>query len=758
MCLPSKIPDKDHFLRLPVLWTHNVWEKIINSRGNEPEIKKYFQLFPVLDAHIEDLISLHLTQAYQYTTNANEKLQSILQDYFVTINIDKWDSTKTPQYPSVLQQMCSAAVKYRNILTTNYYYPLYSETAAVPDYIEADKTKNQISGSDTATSTPMAIDNNQNFNVDVIDLAQLDSLISQQLIQDDSTEDQLSSTPAPTQNANRHASMFVYRVVLRRLYGVKTPGTSRSEAFKSFYIAMKHEDNQAAVRPFYSGDANKLPSITASTQVQKPELIDIQRYHRGFIPNQKFSLTGEMVIESSLSFEALEIALSGWLHKNYYSMTLSECQTAELVTVGVLIHSSFTINRNELNSSLKSIIQSQPEDERFDVSIRKDDWYCSAGKIDMLFVAVDRPNINTGINFMSKMYDGMNKIVPQGNIMWFIPTYQLDITEEIREKIGQEQRAWRGSEMACFVQGFRDPSTVVKLADGTIQTIRNLIFRFPSGLQGHPRKTLFHGVDKDPVHDGWLILRYNKDDANLFRQRSSNLAYEINKLLEEGEDTKVFTNPDVGLSFGGEISKAYSARFIKGRKRNPVPVDSEVVQHFHNMVGKLQNIAIKRTPAQFLQSEATSHHSTMQNSYAAKASSSTITSTTRTSDSGVARRHDTVQTTTSVTVVEQYEQRFVRIETMCHDNATRITRVERTTGRTNDMLKVLLRHNGIAVDDDETGQEDQPHVNSTHDQMDVETLGTIQGTSGGTKRTRQSNITDELTETGSTIAQNANHA
>mmetsp|Transcript_6102 Transcript_6102/g.8908 ORF Transcript_6102/g.8908 Transcript_6102/m.8908 type:complete len:167 (-) Transcript_6102:1236-1736(-) len=166
-----------------------------------------------------------------------------------------------------------------------------------------------------------------------------------------------------------------------------------------------------------------------------------------------------MAIESSLPFEALEIALSGWLQKNYYQMSLSDCQTAELVTIGVLLHSSFTLNRNELNSSVKGIISTLPESKRFDVSIRKDNWFCSAGAIDMLFVAVDRPNTHSGIDFFNTMYDGNNKKVPNGHKLWFIPTYQIEITDETREKIGQEQRSWRGDEMACYVQGFKDLST-----------------------------------------------------------------------------------------------------------------------------------------------------------------------------------------------------------------------------------------------------------------------------------------------------------
>jgi hypothetical protein len=133
----------------------------------------------------------------------------------------------------------------------------------------------------------------------------------------------------------------------------------------------------------------------------------------------------------------------------------------------------------------------------------------------MLFVAVARNDIQKGMNFFCKLYDGVNQKVPMGHKLWFIPTYQIEITDEVREKIGQEQRNWRGNEMACFVTGFHDLSTSVLLANGSKSTIRSLIFRFATNDSKCPRKTLFHGADRCAVHEGWIYLKYNKEDAGL---------------------------------------------------------------------------------------------------------------------------------------------------------------------------------------------------------------------------------------------------
>ena len=235
-------------------------------------------------------------------------------------------------------------------------------------------------------------------------------------------------------------------------------------------------------------------------------------------------------------------------------------------------------------------------EETFMFTLRLDKWFCRAGEkggVDMIFVAVERNKINQGIAFFCKLYDGVNKKVPLGIPLWFIPTYQIEITDEVREKIGQEQRNWRANEVACFVHGFNDLSTRILLTDKSTCTIRNLLYRFLSNDSGSPRKTLFHGVDRCMVHEGWIYVKYHKDDAGIFKRRAKYLASEINKMIEEGEERKVFTNIDVGLQFGGEITKTYSVTDQRSRFRQPAPADAGVLEHFNSIVDRMKNIAVK---------------------------------------------------------------------------------------------------------------------------------------------------------------------
>ena len=77
----------------------------------------------------------------------------------------------------------------------------------------------------------------------------------------------------------------------------------------------------------------------------------------------------------------------------------------------------------------------------------------------------------------------------------------------------------------------------------------------------------------------------------------------------------------------------------------------------------------------------------------------------------------------SVVVIEQYEARFVHVE-------SRLTSVERSVNKSGSMLAKLLRHNGIDISDDE----EYPHPMEAP--MEVENM-TV--TESGTKRVCPSN-------------------
>mmetsp|Transcript_16712 Transcript_16712/g.23826 ORF Transcript_16712/g.23826 Transcript_16712/m.23826 type:complete len:563 (-) Transcript_16712:152-1840(-) len=542
-----------------------------------------------------------------------------------------------------------------------------------------------------------------------------------------------------TQNPDGTTNLYRYHVSIRRLHRQRSADTL-PEAFKKFVITLKHVDKFSAVRPFYVNEANKFPPINSGTQVQRPELLSISRYHQSWTPNQRWALSGNMVLESSLPFQGLHNKLSDWLSNNNYTMSLSECQTSELVTVGILTKFSFTLNKNDLTTNLQNIISDLPEEESFMFTLRLDKWFCRAGEnggVDMLFVAVERNKINQGIAFFCRMYDGVNKKVPDGHNLWFVPTYQIEITDAVRERIGQEQRSWRGEEVACFVTGFHDLSTRVRLRDGSTSTIRNLLYRFSTNDPTCPRKTLIHGIDRCPIHEGWIYVKYNRADATIFCRQAKHLASEINKMLEDGEERKVFTNVDVGIQFGGEITKTYSAHSKKSKQ--PTPVNPRILQHYNSMVGKLQNVATKRP---VVAPHATRRQASEHQTYASSAARAMYTSTTHTRDVSTAEIPNATQTTTeSVVVIEQYEQRFVQIENMCQENTTRINRMEVSTSTTANMIKRLLIHSGIPLDaeiDDDTAATSMLTSPSGSGRMDIDHEG---ATEGGTKRHCQSQHT-----------------
>lgn len=581
-----------------------------------------------------------------------------------------------------------------------------------------------------------------NYDVDFIDLDKLDSVIAQQREQD-GQDTEMTQDDSLTQNPDGTTNLYRYHVSIRRLHRQRSADTL-PEAFKKFVITLKHVDKFSAVRPFYVNEANKFPPINSGTQVQRPELLSISRYHQSWTPNQRWALSGNMVLESSLPFQGLHNKLSDWLSNNNYTMSLSECQTSELVTVGILTKFSFTLNKNDLTTNLQNIISDLPEEESFMFTLRLDKWFCRAGQnggVDMLFVAVERNKINQGIAFFCRMYDGVNKKVPDGHNLWFVPTYQIEITDAVRERIGQEQRSWRGEEVACFVTGFHDLSTRVRLRDGSTSTIRNLLYRFSTNDPTCPRKTLIHGIDRCPIHAGWIYVKYNRADATIFCRRAKHLASEINKMLEDGEERKVFTNVDVGIQFGGEITKTYSVTNQKSRSKQPGPAEASTLDHFHTIISKMQNVAVKRppvTPDQPQQRRSPQSSSTHSQSYATatRAASTTYTSTTHTSEAQQDLRGTVQRTTQSVTVIEErYERRFVGIENLCKNNAMRIEKMEKTTTTTAKCIQALLDHQGIVVDFDAN---DSTSVTSLTGEgsggMEVEHQ--VQSESG-TKRVRQ---------------------
>ena len=88
------------------------------------DVRNCFNVLPILEAHIEDLIGLQFLKAQQKISEKSDSCKQLSQDNYVQLNIDHWETKKANNTPSVLQQLCTAAKKYKHYLSSNYYFPL----------------------------------------------------------------------------------------------------------------------------------------------------------------------------------------------------------------------------------------------------------------------------------------------------------------------------------------------------------------------------------------------------------------------------------------------------------------------------------------------------------------------------------------------------------------------------------------------------------------------------------------------------------
>ena len=114
------------------------------------------------------------------------KIQMYYKTYLLKSRYD-WKTTDVAKYPSVIQQMCQAAQQYRDVLTFNYYFPLATDQEPEQHETYTMSTLPRISPGATQTSNT-----SHQFNVDLIDLEKLATLVRDQQQQDSTDRIQLT--------------------------------------------------------------------------------------------------------------------------------------------------------------------------------------------------------------------------------------------------------------------------------------------------------------------------------------------------------------------------------------------------------------------------------------------------------------------------------------------------------------------------------------------------------------------------------------
>ena len=290
-------------------------------RGNANEIERLFNLFPLIESYIEDSIGVQLTK-----TIIQDSPTAIFEDEFVQVQIDEWRVDKQPQFPSILQQLCTTVTTTSVPGSSNFYSPLGILLDYNTESLDWNDFHSKMSGMDqNQVSAETQGSTVSEFNIDLIDMENLELLLHEQQQRDQANPRQEQDDMISQTQTAATSNMYLHRLDVKRLF--KTPEKT-GEIFKKFFIALKKIDPHAAIRPVYAGDANRVPVINSPTQVQNPDLLDISKYHKSWTPNQKYGLSGQLLIESSHEFKELMHLLQHWSphpHKLYSMSQRSDC-------------------------------------------------------------------------------------------------------------------------------------------------------------------------------------------------------------------------------------------------------------------------------------------------------------------------------------------------------------------------------------------------------------------------------------------------
>jgi hypothetical protein len=277
-------------------------------------------------------------------------------------------------------------------------------------------------------------------------------------------------------------------------------------------------------------------------------------YFTSYYKKQFYSLSGYFHISSSLTFDALQQhqKINEWLEYNKYYMKLCPSQEEEMVQVGALCFSSIFIYREDLKQSIiqHPLWTTKHTDDPPIFDIYLADFTGPSKKTKMLFISAEKSKQNVVATFFRDLYDGSKRDYPNGAMMLFVPLYDgVNYSPEQRNKIIYNHESFLGAEEAISIGGLADLNTPIKIKGGHEIPLRLLLKSLPA-TQGMSRSQLFQFVE--PNISGVITLAtFQSVDKEYIEKRKLTLEAEIRKIIEPGEETKVFKNNEDGLWFGG---------------------------------------------------------------------------------------------------------------------------------------------------------------------------------------------------------------
>jgi hypothetical protein len=509
-----------------------------------------------------------------------------------------YNTPKRPSKPSYWQQISNRSSPtidpYQLALTKNFYYPLIQETISFDMEDDNDQMVDQQphhSSPPSPKKTTITIEDSIETIFDMVNEIEEDDPPTQpQLTQDNDIALQQISQTKPSSYTHRFS---IYK--RNGLSIVNYKPTTQLTLFKSFCKCLKSIDPQIQLLPIRN-DRN-IHALSTTDQINNIEDNGILSYFKAY-KKTKRTLSGDFNISSKLPFNEISTHknLSTWFHLNGYNITLSGCQTSDMVKIGFLTRVRCFTYRDDMQSFI-----SQTEDWKanpFHFRLYFDSLTTNTkGAITYVMMNdVDRPNIERAISFLQNMFDGDSQTSPNKIPYIFFPLYRKTYTDEERLSIIQDNDHHTEQASVVAMHGLHDLNTVIHLTQGIHSTIHHLLLAIP--CQGTSNGTLFNQVERQANND-WQLCCFNSMDTTKVSIRLGTLESILKRCIHPNDHNKAFRDPNKTLRFTGQV-----APLKKGRPRLPIlTVDDSTLEYTSRALKKLHTITPKRQAVEIEQSE-----------------------------------------------------------------------------------------------------------------------------------------------------------
>lgn len=497
--------------------------------------------------------------------------------------------TSKPSYSNQITSPQSLSIDpYLLALRQNYYYPLNIDNMS--EEMEEDTNTTMIPTNPAQPSSPKRTPSKC---ITVEDSIETITDIISELEEDDppvQTQPTQQEDTAVQQAIQLQASSYSHRFSIYKRNGLPVSNlktSSQIALFQSFCKCLKSIDTQLQMLPIRN-DHNIHP-LSTTDQITNIDEIGITNYFKAY-KRTKRTLSGDFHIGTKLSFDEIKDHknLTTWFHLHGYNVTISGCQSSDMVRIGFLSRVRGFTYRDDMHAF---ITNSEPwKQNKFHFRLYFDIFSSGAKGQNsyVLMIDVDRPNIETATTYFQQNFDGDKQTSPNKIAYLFFPLYRKTYTTDERLSIIRDNEHHTEHDSVVGVFGLNNLNTVVQMVQGINITIRHLLLAIP--CQGTSNGKLFHQIERQ-ANNEWQLCCFHTMDTTKVSLKLANLESLIKRYIRAEDHKFLFTDLSKPLKFSGQ-----AAPIKKGKPKIPVlEVTDATMKYTSQAFTKLFNPTPKRS-------------------------------------------------------------------------------------------------------------------------------------------------------------------